>query len=92
MLFQGLEFNFDYSTGYIVSLLFLASFGSFVAFACYLNLIGRIGVQRAGYTAVMIPVVALLLSVTFEGFMLDRYILAGVALAIFGNIVVIARR
>jgi drug/metabolite transporter (DMT)-like permease len=89
---QGLEFNFDYSTGYIASLLFLASFGSFVAFACYLNLIGRIGVQRAGYTAIMIPVVALLLSVVLEGLVLDGYILAGVALAIMGNIVVLARR
>jgi drug/metabolite transporter (DMT)-like permease len=89
---QGLEFNFDSSVSYVVSLVFLASFGSVIAFTCYLHLLGRIGMQRAGYTAVMVPVVALLLSVWLEGLRVDGYILSGVALALLGNIVVLARR
>jgi len=89
---SGTPFNFDPSPGYILSLIYLAGFGSVIAFACYLNLIGRVGVQRAGYTAVMVPIVALLLSISFEGLMLDRYILAGVILALLGNFAVLARR
>ncbi len=88
----GTPFNFDPSPGYILSLVYLAGFGSVIAFACYLELIGRVGVQRAGYTAVMVPVVALLLSVLFEGLTVDRYIITGVVLALLGNVFVLTRR
>lgn len=88
-LFQGKAFNFDPSAAYVVSLLFLAIFGSVVAFGCYLTLLGRVGLERAGYASVMVPVVALCLSAMFEGLRLDAHILAGIALAIGGNLLIL---
>jgi drug/metabolite transporter (DMT)-like permease len=57
---------FEFSWPYVTSLLYLALFGSAFAFGAYLTLMGRIGADRAAYTAVAIPIVALLLSTMFE--------------------------
>ncbi|MEX0976446.1 MAG: EamA family transporter [Woeseia sp.] len=88
---QGKEFNFDWSAGYVVSLLYLAIFGSIVAFGAYLTLLGRIGAHRAGYAVVMFPVVALLLSFAFEGLEPTLNVLAGVVLVLGGNVVILQR-
>jgi drug/metabolite transporter (DMT)-like permease len=81
----GRPFIFDPSPAYVGSLLFLAAFGSVVAFGCYLTLLGRIGAGRAGYSMIMIPIVALILSALFEGLRLESHIIIGVALALAGN-------
>jgi len=86
---QGKSFAFDPSPAYVVSLLYLAVFGSVIAFGCYLTLLGRIGVDRAGYSMVMIPIVALILSAKFEGLVLEAHILIGVALALAGNVAIL---
>jgi drug/metabolite transporter (DMT)-like permease len=88
---QGKPFNFDPSLDYVVSLLFLAVFGSVIAFGCYLTLLGRIGMERAGYASVMVPIVALCLSAVFEGLRLETNILVGMALAIGGNLLILVR-
>ena len=75
----------------MVSLLFLAVFGSVVAFGCYLTLLGRIGADRAGYSMIMIPIVAVILSAMFEDLALDTHILIGVALALAGNVAILAK-
>ena len=89
---QGKPFNFDPSPGYIISLLFLAVFGSVVAFAAYLQLLGQIGMERVGYAAVMVPIVALALSALFEGLVLESHIYIGVGLALAGNVFILVRR
>ncbi|NNL63257.1 MAG: EamA family transporter [Woeseiaceae bacterium] len=89
---SGHEFNFDASFTYISSLVYLSIFGSVIAFGAYLTLLGRIGAHRAGYATVMFPVVALLLSILFEGLRLDATILAGVFLVLLGNTLVLNRR
>ncbi len=86
---QGSAFNFDWSTGYIVSLLYLAIFGSIIAFGSYLKLLGRIGAHKAGYAMVMFPVVALVVSFLFEGLELGWNILTGIALVVIGNIIIL---
>ena len=88
---KGRSLTFDPSTGYVLSLLFLAVFGSVVAFGCYLTLLGRIGAERAGYVVVVIPIVALLLSALFEGLVLETHIFIGVALALAGNFVILMK-
>jgi drug/metabolite transporter (DMT)-like permease len=87
---QGENFNFEMSFAYTSSLLYLAVFGSVVAFGCYLTLLGRIGPHRAGYVVVMFPVVALLLSIVFEGLQITPQILIGVTLVLGGNAVILA--
>ena len=86
---QGSTFNFEWSTSYVVSLVYLAVFGSIIAFGSYLKLLGRIGAHKAGYAMVMFPVVALIVSFLFEGLELGWNILAGIALVLIGNILIL---
>lgn len=89
---RELPFNFEYSAGYVLSLLYLAVFGSIVAFGCYLKLLGRIGPARAGYAMVMFPVVAVILSVLFEGLAIEWHVVAGLALVLGGNLAILGLR
>jgi drug/metabolite transporter (DMT)-like permease len=91
-LLTGREFGFDWSPGYVLSLLYLVVFGSIIAFGAYLTLVGRIGAHRAGYATVMFPVVALGLSYLFEGLALDLPTVAGSGLVIAGNLLVLGVR
>lgn len=88
-LAQGLEFTFDSSPAYLVSLLYLSVFGSVIAFGAYLTLLGRIGAHRAGYAMVMFPVVALVISFFFEGLEPRASIFVGIALVIAGNLLIL---
>lgn len=90
-LAEGQPFVFDPSPGYVLSLLYLSVFGSIVAFGSYLTLLGRIGAHKAGYAMVMFPVVALLMSVLFEGLELSKPIVAGVGLVLVGNVMILRR-
>jgi drug/metabolite transporter (DMT)-like permease len=90
-LARGHEFNFDATFTYITSLTYLAVFGSVVAFGAYLTLLGRIGAHKAGYATVMFPVVALILSIAFEGLQLDLAIIVGATLVLLGNLLVLKK-
>jgi len=89
--FNGSPFSFDPTTGYVLSLLFLALFGSVIAFGAYLTLLGRIGADRAAYVTVLFPVISLFLSTLFEGMTWDLTQLGGVGLVLVGNAIVLAR-
>ena len=89
---QGVTFGFDPAPGYVLSLLYLALFGSVLAFGSYLTLLGRIGPGRAAYAMVLFPIVALLLSTLFEGFRWSPAALAGMVLVLVGNILALAVR
>lgn len=89
---KGLPFNFEYTFSYVSSLLYLAIFGSIVAFGCYLKLVGQIGPAKAGYAVVMFPVVAFVLSVLFEGLPVEAHIVIGVLLVLLGNMVILGFR
>ncbi len=86
---QGHEFVFDWSSGYVISLVYLIVFGSVIAFGAYLTLLGRIGAHKAGYAMVMFPVVALVLSILFEGLTVDAATITGVVLVLAGNVAVL---
>ena len=88
----GDSFVFDPSLAYVASLLYLALFGSVLAFVAYLTLMGRIGADRAGYTSVAIPIVALLLSTLFEHLHWQATMAAGIVLCLAGNALVLMRR
>jgi drug/metabolite transporter (DMT)-like permease len=87
-LFQGYAFTFDSSPGYAISLAYLTVFGSILGFGAYLTLLGRIGAHRAGYVTVMFPVVALILSILFEGLALDLFMVLGFVMVLAGNLMV----
>ena len=83
------SFLFDWSPRYLLSLAYLAVFGSILAFGAFLSLLGRIGADRAGYVTVAIPVVALLLSASFEGLRWQASLVLGILLCLAGNVAVL---
>jgi drug/metabolite transporter (DMT)-like permease len=87
----GGGFTFTFSATYIVSLAYLALFGSVIGSGAYLTLLGRIGGERAAYATVLYPIVALLLSTAFEHFTWTLRDLGGVALILAGNAIVLTR-
>jgi len=89
--FGGLNFTWDPSPAYLGSLLYLAFFGSILAFGAYLTLLGRIGAGRAAYAAVLFPVVALTISVFLENYVFSPLAMIGVVLVLGGNILALTR-
>lgn len=68
-----------------LALAYLAFAGSVLAFACFLTVQDRIGAGPAGTIGVMTPLLALVVSLVFEGFRPTTLTFAGAALAIAGN-------
>lgn len=86
---RGQPFIFDPQPAYVISLLYLSIFGSIVGFGTYLKLLGRIGAHKAGYAVVTFPLVALILSVLFEGLRIEAHLLVGMGLVLLGNVIVL---
>ena len=84
-LLMGKSINFSFETAYVVSLIYLAVFGSAIAFGAYLALLRLIGSARAAYTSVLFPIVALIISTIFEGYQWSTLAIIGVALIVAGN-------
>lgn len=91
-LITGAPFRFETTPSYIVSLVYLALFGSVIAFGAYLTLLGRIGADRAAYNSLLFPLVALGISTLFEGYRWSVPALVGVLLVLAGNFLVLSRR
>ena len=89
---MGTEFAFDTSFNYLWSLVYLAIFGSAVAFGCYLTLMKNIGADKAAYASVMFPIVALIISTIFEGYVWTYEAFAGMGLVVLGNVVAMTNR
>jgi len=87
----GTTVSFDASFQYISSLIYLAVFGSIIAFYSYLTLLGKIGADRAAYVTLVFPIIALLLSTFFEEYTWSLFALLGVALITFGNFLMLKK-
>lgn len=84
-LASGEPATFDPGMPYVVSLIYLALLGTVIAFTIYLWLIAEIGVGRAGYVSVVMPLVALTISTIYEDFRWSAAGLTGLVLIIVGN-------
>lgn len=91
-LLAGKPFLFDPSQGYVLSLAYLTIFGAVIGYGTYFSLLGRIGLERAAYTIVLVPALALGVSTLFEGFAWDAAALLGAALIFGGNIAILWQR
>ena len=83
---SGRSFSFEMTFPYIASLLYLSLFGSIIAFTLYLKLVGDIGPDRAGYTTLVAPVIALVISSFFENYQWGVVAAMGVLLLFAGHI------
>ena len=90
-LAEGTPWTFDVGPRYVLSLVYLAVFGSVIAFGAYLTLLGKIGPARAAYVGVAVPMVALVMSTVFENYRWTPPALAGAALCVIGNVLVLLR-
>ncbi len=88
----GRSYTIDLGAPYLLSLLYLSLLGTVITFAGWLTLVGRIGAARASYVGVMAPVVALFVSTLFENFEWQLLTVAGVAVSIAGNVLVLGGR
>ena len=91
LLMTGTELNFDFSYRYIISLLYLSIFGSVFGFILYLSVIKNIGANDAAYIAIIMPLIALIISTIFEGMTWNLNLYIGSSLVIFGNILILKK-
>jgi drug/metabolite transporter (DMT)-like permease len=91
-LITGKSFTFDFSLPYIGSLMYLAIFGSVIAFGSYLTLLGKIGADKSAYVTLVIPIIALILSTIFEDYKWNVFALIGVALITLGNVLILRKK
>ena len=91
-LLLGKQFEIDTSFSYLASLAYLSIFGSIIAFTAYLTLIGRIGADKAAYTIVFVPVIAIAISTVYEDYPLDAYAVSGILLIVLANIAALVKK
>jgi len=91
-LVAGSAFTIEPTARYVLALLWLAIPGSVLAFWMYLALLGRIGADRAAYTTVLSPVLALLVSTFVEDYRWSALAIVGLVLVAAGNVLVLRRK
>lgn len=91
-LVNGRTFTVEWTVPYLGGLVWLSVVSSVIAFACYLTLLGRIGAARAGYSTVIFPIFALMISTAFEGYVWTPLAVLGLACVIAGNLIVLTRK
>jgi drug/metabolite transporter (DMT)-like permease len=92
VIVSGTPLTVDLSSTYLISLAYLALFGSIIAFGCYLSLVGRIGPGRAAYATLLFPIVALALSTIWEDYHWSLSSLCGILLILCGNYLALAKK
>jgi len=83
----GKEIRFEVSQSYVLSLLYLAIFGSIIAFGAFMTLIGNIGASKAAYVSLVAPVIALTISTFLEDYTWTTISLSGAVMILVGNVV-----
>jgi drug/metabolite transporter (DMT)-like permease len=77
---------------FVGALVYLAVFGSVVAFALYFLMVRRMGPTRAAYSTVFFPLVALAISAAFESYAMTPAGWVGVGLLMGGAALVVGRK
>ena len=90
-LVLGRELTVPADLAWWTSLLYLALAGSVLTFACFLTLQERIGPGRTASIGVMTPLIALAVSMLFEGYRPEWSTFVGAALAVTGNVLLLRR-
>ena len=80
----------SFDTSFLISFFYLTIFGTIISFGCYLKLIELVGPSKAAFTSVISPVIAVGISLYFEGLPLTVYLILGVLFCLAGNIIALA--
>jgi drug/metabolite transporter (DMT)-like permease len=88
----GVEWRFELTASYVLSLAYLAVFGSVVAFGLFFSLARARGYARASYISAVTPPVAMLVSVVMEDARFGLAAFAGLGLVLAGQVLMIRAR
>jgi len=89
-LIRGDSFMPELTLRYLGALLYLAIFGSVIAFGVYFSLVARLGASKAAYSTLLFPLVALSLSTIYEGYIWHFNAVIGLVMILAGNLVMFA--
>ncbi|WP_153477504.1 DMT family transporter [Segnochrobactrum spirostomi] len=90
-LARGHGFPIALTPTYLGSLVYLAVVASVIGFLAYLSLVARVGADRAAYSTVLFPLIALVVSTFLESYAWTLHALVGLALILIGNVVIFVR-
>lgn len=91
-LLSGQAPHFSWQFSYLASLVYLTFIGTIVAFGTYLKLLNNIGVERAAYAFILIPVIAMVFSSLFEDFQWHISTVLGTIGILIGNYLVLSKK
>lgn len=80
-------FNFPTSPSFLFSLLYLVIFGTVIAFWAYQTIVGTMGADRAAYSSIISPMIAVIVSTLFEGIHFTPFLFIGIILCLVGNFI-----
>lgn len=91
VVLTDVEFVIPTRLDYYISLIYLAVFGTVLAFGAYMKLMQQIGSDKSAYVVLMYPIVALVLSTMFEDYQWYPQTFVGVIVVLLGNAVVMGK-
>ena len=87
---RGSEFYIPITNfSYILGLTYLIIFGSIISFLCYIRFIENTSASTGGYIGVVMPILALIISMIFEDVKPDIYFLTGLPIALIGLLLIL---
>lgn len=91
-LFLKESFVFPATGSFIFSLTYLSLFGTVIAFWAYQTLVGTMGAEKAAYTSIISPVIAVLISTVFENVTFTPQMFVGMILCFGGNLLALKKK
>ena len=85
----GRDVTWSFAPAFLASFFYITLIGTLLGFFMYFTILGRIGPGRAAYISVLTPMIALIVSTLFEGFVWTETSLAGAAIILAGNALVV---
>ena len=87
---KGSEFYIPITNvSYILGQIYLIIFGSIISFLCYIKFIENTSASTGGYIGVIMPILALIISMIFEDVKPDIYFLTGLPIALIGLLLIL---
>lgn len=91
MIVSSQELVFPAHIRYWIAAIYLAIASSIIGTLAYLQLVRNMGQEFAGYATIVIPVVALIISSFFEGYVWSLLDFIGIMLIMLGNVLVMSK-
>ena len=89
-LIKGAEFYIPLSNlSYLIGLAYLIIFGSIIPFLCYIRFIENTSASTGGYIGVIMPILALIISMIFENVKPDIFFITGLAVTLIGLVLIL---